>query len=59
MLVNIYKNWPNDAWVGTMSMEDLMEMDFIKKFVGFLGILWYLEKLTMYNTRSVTIFSTI
>jgi hypothetical protein len=27
MLVNIYKNWPNDAWASTMSMEDFMEME--------------------------------
>jgi hypothetical protein len=27
MLVNIYKNWPNDAWACTMSMEDFMEME--------------------------------
>ncbi len=27
--------------------------------MGFLEIMWYLGKLAMYNTRSVTIFSTI
>ncbi len=27
MLVNIYKNWPNDAWPCAMSMENFMEME--------------------------------
>jgi hypothetical protein len=33
--------------------------DSLEKFVVFLEILWYLGKLVMYNTRSVTIFSAI
>jgi hypothetical protein len=27
MLVNIYKNWPNDVCACTMSMEDFMKME--------------------------------
>jgi hypothetical protein len=27
MLVNIYKNWLDDAKVGTMSMEDVIEIE--------------------------------
>jgi hypothetical protein len=33
--------------------------DSLEKSMGFLGILWYLGKLAMYNTWSVTIFSAI
>jgi hypothetical protein len=34
-------------------------LGFFKKYVGFLGILWYLGKLAMYNIGNVTIFSAI
>jgi len=27
MLVNIYKNWLDDVWACTMSMEDFIEME--------------------------------
>jgi hypothetical protein len=27
MFVNIYRNWFNDVWVGTMPMEEFMEME--------------------------------
>jgi hypothetical protein len=33
--------------------------DSSKKYVVFLGVMWYLGKLAMYSTWSVTIFSTI
>jgi len=33
--------------------------DSSKKFVGFLGISWYLGKLAMYNIGNVTIFLAI
>ncbi len=27
MLVSIYKNWSNDVWACTMSMEDFIKME--------------------------------
>jgi hypothetical protein len=33
--------------------------DSLKIYIGVLGIMWYLKKLAMYNTWSVTLFSTI
>jgi hypothetical protein len=41
------------------SNKGMVFWDSSEKSMGFLGILWYLGKLTMYSTWSVTIFSTI
>jgi hypothetical protein len=38
MFVNIYKNWPNDVWEGTMSMEGML-MEENEDDMGKIGLL--------------------
>jgi hypothetical protein len=53
MLINIYKNWPDDAYVGgSLSMEKFMEMEEIlmdenKDVIASLGLLELDETNTM------------